>query len=198
LNQPRGKPVTRVGRPRLINENLPKGEWTAGINSAEYAALVGQYITALVHVEEHLAIFFGRLILLPTRSPDVARQSFRAVRFAEGKIKLMRSVLHNSQVHAEKPSIFDEVIDGYETANGKRNDYAHSLWYTHESGRVFKTRATTDALRFDEYNRQEVTVKQLERDLKYLEDLLEKIQHATEWEDPNPIAHGKRRMKIKT
>jgi hypothetical protein len=156
---------------------LPKGEWTAGIDSAEHAALVGQYITALVHVGEHLAIFFGRLILLPTGSPDVARQSFRAVRFAEGKIKLMESVLHNSQVHAEKSSIFDEVIDGYETANGKRNDYEH---YTYESGRVFKTRVTTDALRFDEYNRQEVTVKQLERDSKYLDDLLGKIQQATE------------------
>jgi hypothetical protein len=150
VNLPRSKPRIRVGRPRPINENLPKGEWTAGINNAEHAALVGQFITALVHVEEHLAIFFGRLILLPTMSPDVARQSFRAVRFAEGKINLLRSVLQNSQVHAEKPIIFDEVIDGYETANGKRNDYAHSLWYTHESGRVFMTKATTDALRFDE------------------------------------------------
>jgi hypothetical protein len=127
MNIPRSKPGTRVGRPRPINENLPKGEWTAGINNVEHAALVGQFIIALVHVEEHLAIFFGRLISLPTTSPDVARQSFRAVRFAEGKIKLMQSVLHNSQVHAEKPLIFDEVIDGYETANGKRNDYAHSL-----------------------------------------------------------------------
>lgn len=198
MNIPRSKPPVRTGRPRPKNNDLPaEGEWARGIENAEIAALVGQFITSLVHIEEHLARFYGRLILLPTPSSDVARQAFRAMRFAEGKIHAMRSLLQNANVHAEKPSIFDEVVDGYEAINKKRNDYAHSLWYTHESGRVFMTKATTDALQFDEMNRREITKTQLERDLKYLVDLIPKIEAAIAWEDPRPIAHGYRRHKLR-
>src|SRR5262249_62411371 len=106
MNPPRSKPRRRVGRPREHNEQLPPGNWAPGICSTKHAALIGQLIAALVHVEEHLAIFFGRLILLPTRSPDVARQTFRALRFADSKIQTMRAILGDSQVHAEKPTIF--------------------------------------------------------------------------------------------
>lgn len=198
LNIPRSKPGVRTGRPRPRNENLPtEGEWARGIENPEIASLVGQFITSLVHIEEDLARFYGRLILLPTLSADVARQAFRAMRFAEGKIQAMRALLQNANVHAEKPAIFDEVIDGYETINKKRNDYAHSLWYTHQSGRVFITKATTDALRFDEMNRREITKAQLERDIKYLVDLIPKIDAAIAWEDPHPIAHGYRRVKLR-
>ncbi|GGI24155.1 hypothetical protein GCM10010987_27970 [Bradyrhizobium guangdongense] len=185
----------RVGRERPHNDKLPAGDWALGIENPEIAALVGQFVAAIVHVEEHLAIFYGRLILLPSRSDDVARQAFRSMRMAESKIQAMRAVLQNSHVHAEKPAIFDEVIDRYEKINAKRNEYAHALWYTHESGRVFKTKVTTDALRFDEMNRQEVTQNQLGQDLRNLAALSAKIQEAIAWEDPRPIAHGKRRIQ---
>ncbi|MCK1638948.1 hypothetical protein IVA95_15395 [Bradyrhizobium sp. 157] len=187
----------RVGRARSFNDNLPKGEWRSGIGNPEIAAMVGQFIVALPYIEESLVPFFGRLILLPSASTDVARQVLRSIRTAEGKISAMSAVLQNSFVHAGKPDVFDQVIKLYDKIRDKRNTYAHGLWSTHENGRVYVVRTDDDVLRFNEANRREVTKNEIKEDLKRVDELMAKIGEAAAWEDRNPIPHGKRRMTMK-
>ena len=184
----------RVGRLRRGNPNLPDGKWVPGIANPDIGALVAQVIVALPQIEEEMSPFFGRLLLLPTTSQDVARQLLRSIRTSEGKIGAMSAVLQNSFVHAEKPTIFDDVIEAYDTIRTKRNLYAHGLWSTHESGRVFVVKENDDVDRFNEADRREVNANELKGDLQRAADLLTKIREAVEWKDPNPIPHGKRRL----
>ncbi len=145
MNTPSSKAIVRVARRRNIPERRPpKDGWTAGIQSPEHAQLVGQVVTYLPHLEEMMIAVLSRLLGHPPIDNGPARQVFRAVESERARIALMKALLQDAFINVDKPKLFDDVIDLFQSVKDKRNTFAHALWFTHESGDVtFQSRPPT-------------------------------------------------------
>ena len=193
------KPIIRVARARTYpKRKLPPGTYHEGILDDEYAALVGQIITILPHIEELMIGFMSRLLGHPGIDHGPARQIFRAIESERARISVLTSLLENAYVNAEKPPIFDEVISLFATVKNRRNDIAHGLWFTHEKGWVYMTLLSSDTKSSILAKRRKVPIQELKEDIKRIEKLAAKIHEATNWIDPNPIPVGAMRFRITT
>jgi hypothetical protein len=149
------------------------------------------------HIEEMMIAFLARLLGHPPTSDGPARQVFRALKSEEARIQVLRALLENAHINLEKPQIYDEVIEGFAAVKNTRNDFAHDLWFTHESGRVYLAPCSTDMEPWIHQTKRRVTLPELEFNLKRIEELAKKIRDAVEWVDSKPIALGMRRFRIK-
>lgn len=190
---PPSKPPIRSNRKRPVTHNLPSGGWAPGIGDPERLALVGMIITQLPYVEERMIVFLARLLGI-ARGESVARPLFRSLEAERARINLMKALLENAHINAEKPPVFDEVIRIFNTVRRKRNDFAHGLWKTHKTGLVALTKATSDPWG-GWANTREIRKRELQDDLKRIDLLLSKIDEATNWVDPHPIAHDRKRFR---
>jgi hypothetical protein len=112
-----------------------------GLHNPEFAALVGQIITDLPHVEERM-ISFMALLLGDVSAP--AQQVFRSLHSEDSRVKVMRVLLEKSKINQDKGQEFDDLLDLFVEVKKRRNALAHGLWSTHSSGRVFLAEPTTD------------------------------------------------------
>ncbi len=109
----------------------------------------------------------------------------------------MEALLLNAFINPEKPDVFNEVIRVFKTVKDKRNDLAHGLWFTHESGRVFLADPSTDMKQMIAAKRREVPIPELKEDIRRMQRLAALIDQAVGWVDPNPIPVGKVRMRLR-
>jgi hypothetical protein len=75
-----------------------------------------------------------------------ARQVFRSLNSEDARVRVMRSLLEQASINKDKGKEFDEIIDIFVEIKKKRNAYAHGLWSTHDSGRVFLQETSTDPI----------------------------------------------------
>ena len=76
----------------------------------------------------------------------------------------MEALLKNGFINREKPEIFYEVIKSFATVKNKRNNYAHGLWFTPESGKIYLAKPTDDIKLLLAINRRKVTLPERLRD----------------------------------
>jgi len=197
MNTPSAKQLIRVARERkLPKRQYPKGDWHNGILNPAHARLVGQIMTILPHIEERMIAVLARLLGHPGTDNGPARQVFRSIQSEHARIRMMQALLKNGFINREKPQIFDEVIRGFEIVKDKRNTYAHGLWFTHESGKVYLAPLSDDMKQLQSVTRREIGIPELKEDIRRINRLVEKIEEAVAWIDPRPIPPGKIRMHV--
>lgn len=132
MNTPRTKKPTRW---QSKTSSAPReGARLFGIHEPEVQAAYGFVVSYWPQVEERMIGFLAELINgSPPEGgaiPMSARRIFRSIIAPTAKIKVMRDLLENSYQNADKPSLYDELIDEYASLNGARNNYVHALWWT--------------------------------------------------------------------
>ena len=173
MNTPRSKPPKRFTnqRPRKIGRTPePDGEYKNGLFNDDYLNLVGKIITYLPNLEERM-IEFMALLMGGDQAP--ARQVFRSLNSEDAKLKILTSLLEDSPLNKNKGAEYDEAISLFATVKKKRNAYAHGLWYTHESSRVWLAEASSDELFF--FDKREVKIGELTATLQEMADLWHKL-----------------------
>jgi hypothetical protein len=63
-------------------------------------------------------------------------------------VALMKTLLSRFIGNIEKDPLYDEIIAEFAALGEKRNNYVHSKWWTHESGRVFMQQQLMDTFAF--------------------------------------------------
>lgn len=117
----------RLGRP--INRlPMPVGSYIEGINQ-KIAASIGLAIVHYSHLEEDMIPFLSDL--LGDVEVRVTRPLFYSLFGANGRSKVMRSLLENSSINKEKDSEYDWVLNQFDEISIKRNKIAHCLWFVH-------------------------------------------------------------------
>jgi hypothetical protein len=197
MNTPSTKPISRVARKRSFPARKPPRDgWTEGIHNARFAELVGQIITSLPLIEEKMIRFLSRLLGYPGTGDDPARQIFRTIESQRARINLMQALLQNAHINHSKPAKFDAVVALFKSVKDRRDDLAHGLWYTHESGRVFLAKASNDMGLLLPSMRREVSINELNCDVERMRELTRKIDDAVGWVDPNPLKPGWVRFRL--
>ena len=102
-----------------------------------------------------------------------ARQVFRSLSSEDARIKILKSLLQDAPQNKDKGPEYDEIIALFATVKKRRNAYAHGLWYTHESNRVWLAEASPDELSF--FEKREVKKKELETVIHQMNDLWDKL-----------------------
>ncbi len=160
---------------RTFPPKPPPGKWTEGIQNVEIAGLVGQLLAYLPHIEERMIAVLARLLGHPAVEDGPARQVFRAVISAKAKVDLLKALVSNAYINQTKPELFEDVIELFEKVTLKRHRFAHGLWFTHETGRVFLAPATTDVQLLLPALRKEVSSRDVVAELALMQQLVDKI-----------------------
>jgi hypothetical protein len=137
LNTPSQKKPVRYSRivPGIDHSRtVPNGDYVHGLEDAGFAAAVCDMVTQWAHLEETMIEVLEAL--LGGHRGAAARQIFRSINSAAGRIKVMRSLLEASPLNQAKGPIYDQFIDEFQSLTTIRNNYAHGLWYTGDKGNV--------------------------------------------------------------
>jgi hypothetical protein len=125
--------------------------------------------------------------LLKRGEPTPARQIFRSVVNQQIRLRIMRTLLEQTEQNRALDTAYDEVIDEFDSLNGLRNKFLHGLWWTHtESGRVFFAEPSLDEFSF--LDQREVKKKELETTLRRMATLTRRIYLGTPLSSL-PISH---------
>lgn len=150
---------------------VPDGEYVSGIDNDEFRNLLGDIISLWTHIEERMAWVFFQLAHV--KDEAAAKQLFRSISSQQLRIKLMRNMLQKSPLNQNLDAQWDEVIGEFERLNIHRNNYVHSLWYTHQSKRVFIAEKL-DIFEVD-FSWREVDLKEMQKVLNEAVALSQKI-----------------------
>ena len=176
MNTPRSRPLVRfsnVRDPVIGRTPQPDGHYTGQLTNPDFLSLIAEIVTYLPQIEERMVRFMAVLI---GDNSTPSRQIFHSLRSEEARITIMRALLEQAPRNKDKGQEYDDIIDLFASVKNKRNTYAHGLWHTHESGRVFLQEATLDDLGF--LDKREVQKGELEatlRDMGRLWDMLTPI-----------------------
>jgi hypothetical protein len=170
-------PKTRQSRRYQVNPNIPSrpdGVWRAGICNDKYIPCIARLLTYWPIVEDAMIGVLSDLLGTKTGGQgEPARQIFRAVASNQARRKIMLSLLERTQLNRNKDSYYDEILGEFDKLNGKRNDYSHGLWYTHESGAVYLSEESIDDHHWLEA--RPVKIEEIEDVLTRMENLWAKI-----------------------
>lgn len=134
MNTSRSKEPKRYSfRP---GKNRPRdGSHAFGLYDPKYHKALGEMISLWPHVEEQMIDILRELIGSDFSLP--ARQIFKSVVSNEARRKMMLALLERSPANMNKDRFYDDAIAEFYSLNGRRNDYVHGIWSTHqETGRV--------------------------------------------------------------
>lgn len=137
MNTPRTRAIMRQGmplkRPRRTYPG-PDGKYRSGIHNTPIALEVMNVIAALPHIDETM---IDLMALLMEADSLTARQVFYSLTSENVRAKVMLSLLQKASINAKKGQEYDDFIALFLEIVSFRNDYAHGLWWTHESGDVY-------------------------------------------------------------
>ena len=137
MNTPRTKPPARWNFFDYISKRTsPDGTYDYAVTNAEFNRYIGEIISKWPHVEEQMVGVFAELLGVYAHKVPM-RQVFRSIRSQHTRITIMRNLLEETSLNAQKGIEYDEIIDEFASLNTARNRYAHGMWLTHESGAVF-------------------------------------------------------------
>jgi hypothetical protein len=148
------------------------GRYDAGIQNAKFAVALGEIIATWVHVED-LMIRVLQDLLGSKNAP--ARQIFHSILSNKSRKMVMLACLQKAKVNARKSALYDAMITQFSDINTMRNKFLHSLWYTHESGRVFLSESALDDYHW--MDAREVTFEELKSMKALMTELHVKIEH---------------------
>lgn len=119
----------------LPDDPGPAGSYLGGIRNDEFAKHFGKAIADWSLLEDQMIALLG--VLLGPDETLPARQIYRTFAGAAQRIKLMRTLLQETEHNFKRGPEYDLVISDFEVLNRKRNAYVHGLWWTHDSGEMF-------------------------------------------------------------
>jgi hypothetical protein len=137
MSTPSSKPPVRwhvKGRPG-DDPILPMGTYNPGLAGEPFQRLLGEFAAEWPHIESVMIWVFAAISDISDHS--IAVQMFRSIINQQTRITIMTNILERSPTHVKFDDWYDEVIAEFKSINRSRNKYIHSLWWTHESGRVF-------------------------------------------------------------
>jgi hypothetical protein len=129
-----------------------------------------------------------RQVARKSRGHMPERQIFRSIGTHNYRIKLMRALLSRFIGNIEKDPLYDENIDDFAALGAKQNDYVHSKWWTHKSGRVFMQQQLMETFTFG--TKEEINAAEFVEFLHKAQELKIKIQKLSE------IEHREIRMEL--
>lgn len=108
-----------------------------------------------------------------------ARLILRTVNSTQARIAIMRVLLEEAPVNKDKSASFDEIISEFESLTTERNNCAHGLWWTTDSGKVSRSDPsyTNEALSFAVARR--IPLKELEYIVARMEALFQKVMNVS-------------------
>ncbi len=134
MNTPRSKPLVRFGQPnQKWRSDIPDGHYQQGLYDEAMILAIGRVITTFPSLEQGMIAVLDDL--LGGNTP--ARQVFFSIVSQQARIKVMRSLLEQSSQNSDKSGWYDWVLDEFKSISISRNNYAHGLWWTLDSGRAF-------------------------------------------------------------
>lgn len=143
------------------------GSYQGGLTIPEFNQLVGEIITSWPHAEESMIGIFSELLGVYQHQVPM-RQVFRSITSQHTRITIMRNLLQENSRNANKSVEYDKIIDEFSSLNRTRNDYAHGLWHTHESNRVFL--ASPEGEHSFPFEPREVTIQELQTVLNRIKE----------------------------
>jgi hypothetical protein len=183
-------------QPPPVKMDAPEGRYTAGISNPNILFLYGSAVAQWTHIEELMIEVLQWLLFVDakiikevgekSRGHIPGSQIFRSVGTHNYRIKLMKNLLSRFIGNLKKDPLYDEIIDDFASLGGKRNDYVHSKWWTHESGRVFMRKQVMDDFVFG--TKEEVKVDEFVEFFKKIQELQAKIKRLSEIEHRELIA----------
>jgi hypothetical protein len=175
MNPPRTKPIIRYSKRPPVKKKIqhgPDGGYSSGIGNPRFAQIIGYIVSLLPHVEERMILIMA--VLLggdPQSSP--AQQIFRSLNSEDARVKILTSLLEHCRHNDARGPEYDEIIALFVEIKKKRNAYAHGLWWTHDSGRMFLEEASPDT--FSSFlTRREVQIGELNAALKRISEFFDK------------------------
>ncbi|MBA2589073.1 MAG: hypothetical protein H0U98_10675 [Alphaproteobacteria bacterium] len=128
-------PKIKRHNPPKIETDLLGGHYIDSINdrgiAAELAMMTAEFTSLERFMDGVLAILIG------TDDSELAGYVMRAIKSPKGRVDLMRNLLEKAPSNSGLSPDFDKAISEFWEINGKRNDYVHGQWYSHDSGAVF-------------------------------------------------------------
>jgi hypothetical protein len=167
-----------------------EGRYNGGILNQSILTLYGTVVSQWTHIEELMIEVLEWLLFLDeniirqvarkSRGHKPGRQIFRSIGTHNYRIKLMRNLLSRFIGNVEKDPLYDEIIDDFAALGEKRNDYVHSKWWTHESGRAFMQQQLMETFTFG--TKEEINAAEFIYFLHKTQELKTKIQKLSEIE----------------
>ena len=172
VNTARTKLPLRFGRlPKRVS-NVPDGSYKSGLWDDAFVLAIGRIITFFPLLERSMSEVMAELV--GGVDPPV-RQIFYSISNQQARIKIMRSLLQEAQSNKNKDSTWDAFIDDFASISGSRSDYAHGLWWTHDSGNIFLE--PPDPSISGILNKREVTLNELNNVIDRMNDLSTRLYH---------------------
>lgn len=142
MNTPRSKPIVRYGKPRGAppkSRNALAPRSTGELKPTDFLVEIGRIITQWAHLEEQMAQFFMSTLLDSPQNYTHARLIFRSVNSTQARIAIMRALLEEAPANKDRSVAYDEIITEFESLTTERNNCAHGLWWTTDSGKVSRS-----------------------------------------------------------
>jgi len=87
-------------------------------------------VTEFTHLEHYMEEFAALVI---GTDWETASHILRSIVSVKGRMDVLRNVLERARQNADKPAVFDEIIDEFYAINNERNQFVHSQYMTNEA-----------------------------------------------------------------
>ncbi len=155
-------------------KDVPGGSYSSGLWEDDFVLAVGRIVTYFPLLERGMSEVMAELI--GGVDPPV-QQVFYSITNQQARIKVMRSLLQEAQLNQDKDASWDQLIDDFASVSGSRSDYAHGIWWTHNSGRIFLEQP--DPSYSQVFNKREVNLNELNHVIDKMSDLESRLRQVT-------------------
>jgi hypothetical protein len=173
-------------QPKSNAAGVPSGSYNAAITNVAFGSKFGHMASLWPHIEDRMIDVLTELLGGNADLPS--RQIFRSIVSAQGRIKVMRSLLQRTELNDNKDQIYDEVINEFAALNDLRNALLHGLWYTHESGSVYFVEESVDDLSV--FHAREVTAEEIETLINRMRELEDRVETIVDGEYDTRVAQS--------
>ncbi|MEI7806418.1 MAG: hypothetical protein WCI56_13930 [Hyphomicrobiales bacterium] len=179
MNTPKSKKPKRFTGVRSGRVSSPDGNYKSGLWNQQFQIYLAEFIAGWPHLEDKMIDVMRDLLGGDSHLP--ARQIFRSIISNQARRKVLLALLQKSPINKDKGELYDLLIDQFSDLVSRRNTLLHSLWYTHESGRVFISEESVED--FHLFDWREIELKELEAALNLMWALATKIRnrHNPNW-----------------
>ncbi|MEQ1718798.1 MAG: hypothetical protein ABL907_22895 [Hyphomicrobium sp.] len=154
MNTPKQK---RRHKPKNVSSKNSGKRFVLALENQEYALKFALILSEFEHLDSML---MPQVLwrLMGSKHSDVSGYIYRTLRNPSLKLSILKTLLERSSVNVHHPDQYDQILTLYEEVRGRRNDYAHGLWYTRDGdGAVFLAKRDDDGLAFFEAKEEPIT-----------------------------------------
>lgn len=170
MNTPRSKLPTRFGRlPKQVG-HTPDGRFESGLANDDFVLAIGRIVTFFPLLERSMSEVMSELI---GGYDAPVRQIFYSITDQQARINVMRSLLEEAQVNQGRGATWDFIIDDFAAISESRSEYAHGIWWTHETGRIFLESPNPSSR--SPFSKREVNLNELNTVIDKMNDLASRL-----------------------